>query len=255
MFQWDETIRKLDVGAAETLKFFRSMRDVQLALPGLPSQEASAYLCQYQVGKLVATIAVFHLHMSSQLAFYCSDPREVSSQKAAGILDQGLNFVESMGFLLSDMDIELMDESDREILWESLPLRKGMTPEGGQPVKVPVASDTVVSQRTEKKVVPRKVAAKVDAPEKVLSPGVKASASRKTIRRSEVAQVTVEPKDVPAVQAVEATEDVDELLAAVEGLRAKRPGLAPRKKRPTPDEIKTRRKKLSENLGRILVSL
>ena len=108
MFTWDKSLQVLDITANQVLNLFRSMRDVQMALPGLPSQQASAYLCQYQLEKGVATVAAFHMQKSNQLAFYCSDPKLVGLQQADGMFDQALNFVESMGFLLADLDIHLL---------------------------------------------------------------------------------------------------------------------------------------------------
>jgi hypothetical protein len=49
--------------------------------------------------------------------------------------------------------------------------------------------------------------------------------------------------------------NVDDLLAAVEELRTRRPGVRARKKPPSPEELKRRRQELRENLGHILASL
>ena len=68
MFQWDKSINAIDVSADKVVHLFRSMREVQLALPGVSAQQASAYLCQYQVEGGVATVAIFHLHKSGE---YC----------------------------------------------------------------------------------------------------------------------------------------------------------------------------------------
>lgn len=236
MFVLDDTIEKLEVDASRLLKLFRSMRDVQMALPGFPSQEASAYLCQYETGKTVTTYAVFHLQRSGKLAFYRSDPGEVSPAKAEGLMYQGLDFVESMGFLLSDMDLELMADADRTMLWESLPLFLGCTAE--------------------------KTAATPPEPAKAAAPAKKkAATTRKPAKKAEVSP-TSEPSAPPAEPerpsrdaAADETEGVDELLAAVENLRARRPGVASRKKQPSPAETKKRCQEFKENLGRILASL
>ena len=45
MFHWAKTMNSLNISAGQVLSLFRSMRDVQLALPGLPVQQATAYLC------------------------------------------------------------------------------------------------------------------------------------------------------------------------------------------------------------------
>ena len=96
MFQWDKSIMTLDVAIGRVVQLFRSMRDVQLALPGLPAQEASAYLCQYQTEQGTGTAAVFHLHKSGQLAFYVNTPREVAPGKAEAMLDQALTAFEGL---------------------------------------------------------------------------------------------------------------------------------------------------------------
>ena len=129
MFQWDKSINDINVPASKVMHLFRSMREVQLALPGVPAQQASAFLCQYQVEGGIATVAVFHLHKSKVLSFYFSDPRVVTEQKIDSMLDQGLNFVESMGFLMTDQDIHLLDAADQEMLWASLPIKAGLLEE------------------------------------------------------------------------------------------------------------------------------
>ncbi len=245
MFILDDTFEKLDVDASKLLKLFRSMRDVQMALPGFPSQEASAYLCQYQAGKSVATFAVFHLQRSEKLAFYHSEPLETSPSKADGLLDQGLNFVESMGFLLSDLDVELMEDSDRAMLWESLPLFLGCAQADAVVVEPPPASA---------KSAPAKSAAakRADKSEDVSKKAeALAVADTETIPPTKQAPLA----DSTVSAAPDETEGVDELLAAVENLRTRRPGVASRKKQPSPAEMKKRRLQFKENVGRILASL
>lgn len=238
MFSWDKSLTQIDVVVSQVVHLFRSMRDVQIALPGAPVQQATAFLCQYEQGGGVETVAAFHLLKTNQLAFYCSDPRRVGADKAENMLDQGLNFVESMGFLLSDMDIHLLDEGDREMLWDSLPLRSGTSqvvdeetaPVTAPPPAKPVAEQPVaaVAKSAEKK------------PDLVAEP------------KQEAAVKAVKPAE-PADQSMD--DGVDDLLAAVESMRAKRPGLRVRKKIPSAEEIDKRRVELRENLGRILSSL
>ena len=77
MFTWDKSFHAINLPASKVVALFRSMREVQLALPGVSAQQASAYLCQYQSVAGVCTVAVFHLHKSHLLAFYVSDPQFV----------------------------------------------------------------------------------------------------------------------------------------------------------------------------------
>jgi len=250
MFQWDKSIKILDVPVGKVVHLFRSMRDVQLALPGLPAQEASAYLCQYQTAQGAGTAAVFHLHKSCQLAFYVNTPREVALAKAEAMLDQALTFVESMGFLLTDLDIHLLTDADREMLWASLPLQHGVTtPEKSPPPKPRPAAPAPPLP---------KAAALPATPQPPAAPAAVVTAPGMAVAEEAPAAAASEPRpsaELPAVADKSEPTEVDELLAAVEGLRARRPGVRPRKRPPSPEELHRRRRELRENLGRILASL
>jgi len=246
MFKWDESISRLDMPAENALRLMRSMRDVQMALPGLPSQEASAYLCQYRSGDLVATVAVFHLQRSSQLAFYRSEPPEVVAGKADGMFEQGLDFVESMGFLLSDMDIDQMTAADRTMLWESLPLRTGV--EAGKNRES--AAPTAAAEKEQAETAGR-VATQADT---IKAVGV-ITAATGGMKSPTLSEETYPTRDRRADSDKDGDADVDQLLAAVQSLRAPRAVAPPVKKQPTPDEIRKRRLIFKENIGRILASL
>ena len=250
MFHWDESINGIDVSANKVVHLFRSMREVQLALPGISAQQASAYLCQYKQPEGIATVAVFHLHKSGILAFYFSDPRVVPEQKMDDMLDQGLNFVESMGFLLTDQDIHLLDDSDQQMLWESLPLKAGLDVETAS--SEPAQTKQTVTITAEKPAVSRVDPGSTSAKKKPVVETV--ASSKPAAKQSPVVEPAreSEPKapeeDVPA-------ENVDDLLAAVEAMRAKRPGLRARTAAPSTEEMDRRKEQLRETVGRILVSL
>lgn len=251
MFKWDKSTDSINIPACEVVNLFRSMREVQLALPSVSSQQASAYLCQYKEEGGVKTVAVFHLHKSQVLAFYFSEPRLVPVEKIDSMLDQGLNFVESMGFLMTDQDLHLLDDADQEMLWGSLPIKSGVTiVEELPPVVTPVTK--YVEKHVEslvEKVEAASVAAVVEAKKEVLRRVAESKAMK--------AASTIENEKLvtPATAKAEATENVDDLLAAVEAMRAKRPGLRARRTLPPKDEMERRRLQLQESIGRILASL
>jgi hypothetical protein len=250
MFRWEKALSTLDVPADAVLHLFRSMRDVQLALPGLPAQEASAYLCQYATPRGVGTVAAFHLHKSNQLAFYLEAPHEVATDQAEAKLDQALVFVESMGFLLTNLDIQLLGAADRELLWSALPLQQGV--QGGAagaqgeapPVRQParrLTAKPATPAATTLPVTAAKSSAVTNAPPET-------NPQRETIRQ------TVSPGAADE-QEQQAQANVDELLAAVEELRTRRSGLHARRPPPGPEELQRRRLELRESLGCVLASL
>ncbi len=257
MFQWDKSIKALGLPVARVLHLFRSMRDVQLALPGLPAQEASAYLCQYKGDQGVGTAAVFHLHKSGQLAFYVDSPCEVPAGKADSVLDQTLMFVESMGFLMTDLDIHLLSAGDREMLWSSLPLENGLQAVEKAPAPKP-APLSAPSAGPSAKAPAAKPAAAVSAP--TPAEPVRPSQAVALEAKPAPAVFVAAPEPgrgvaVPAAAGADDQANVDDLLAAVEELRTRRPGVRARKKPPTPEELRRRRQELRENIGRVLASL
>lgn len=247
MFQWDKTIKSMGVPVGEVIHLHRSMRDVQLALPGLPAQEATAYLCQHKTSQGVGTAAAFYLHKSNQLAFYVDTPIVVTDGKAEAVLDQALMFVESMGFLMTDLDIHLLSEADRELLWSSLPLQNGLPEaETGVPPKVTPAAPQLKAA----------AAAPVQEPSLAVRPTAPKSTPPEE-KPAPVAPVTEhkKPESLPVEAEINDQANVDDLLAAVEELRTRRPGVRSRKKPPSPDELNRRRLELRESVGRILASL
>jgi hypothetical protein len=246
MLTWDKSTQSINLPASKVVALFRSMREVQLALPGVPAQQASAYLCQYQAEAGVGTAAVFHLHKSHVLAFYVSDPKFVPEQDIDNLLDQGLNMVESMGFLMTDQDLHLLDEADQEMLWASLPLKTGLSK---KEAVAPVA--TPQKQTAPRPVEPAKPVKPTPSPEKNASSANPISNDLE-VKKTPAQSVNVTPQVAPEP---ETTENVDDLLAAVEAMRAKRPGLRARKTPPSPEEMNRRRLKLRETVGRILASL
>jgi len=248
MFQWDKSITTLDAPAGKVIQLFRSMRNVQLALPGLPAQEATAYLCQHQVAQKVATTVVLHLLTSGQLAFYVDAPPTVAADRAGRVLDQALMFIESMGFLMTDLDIPLLGDADREMLWSSLPLQTGVTAAGETVAPAALQGDGRLPSPG------RQPAAE--------PPAVAALPTPLPPRQQPQRPVAVSPlpeQKVPAAPAVETPAadqlGVDDLLAAVEALRTRRPETRGRRKPPGKEELQRRRRELTANLGRILASL
>ena len=242
MFLWDKSIHHIDILVSNVLHLFRSMRDVQLALPGISAQQATAYLCQYKQENDIATVAVFQMHSSNVLAFYFSDPKGSSESESERVLEQGLNFVESMGFLLTDQDIHLLSTPDQESLWDSLPLKSGLLREkesvslSHEDKPTPKKSDTASGKTSYTK-------HSTDTVKEVHSGDKKAS--ERTSFEDSLFEELVD----------EADGQVDDLLAAVEAMRPKRFGLKPGRQSLSASELKLRREQLCHTIGRILASL
>ncbi|NLV24131.1 MAG: hypothetical protein GXY54_05030 [Deltaproteobacteria bacterium] len=129
MFFLDKEIDKLDVSADRITCLLSSMNEVQVALPGIPGQRSAAHLCAYGVSGGYEAVAVLVLCEVRKLAFYRY--KEVFPvSRLDDVVQEGILFVESMGFMLNDLDFKNLSLEDRKRIWDSSPLSKG---EGGIP--------------------------------------------------------------------------------------------------------------------------
>ena len=125
MFEWDKSTEQLNVSAKRVLRLYRSLGDIQVALPGLPLQKSSVYLCAYAGIKGGQVVVVFHLLSDRKLAIYRHNQREVSPVKMKGLLDEGSRFAESLGFVLDAVAFQQMSPQEKLDFWNDLPLFHG----------------------------------------------------------------------------------------------------------------------------------
>jgi len=230
MFRWHKEIERLDIPASQVLHLERSLSAVQVALPGLPSQDATAYLCAFSVGKGLRVALVLHLHTSQWLAFYLHEQVEASLQEAGRLIEEGTLFAESMGFMLSDMDYRKLSLERRRALWDSLPLKGGVesTPPFATAAALTAAEDPPVAADVPRQTAPTSAEPPVPADEVIV----------------ELAEEAPSALSAP----VEAMPDAQSGSATTMRARA-------RKQPPSAGELTVRRQKLLESLGRFLASL
>jgi hypothetical protein len=136
------------------------------------------------------------------------------------------------------------------MLWESLPLKAGLdaetVPSAAVHAKQPVA--TIAEKPAVRAVDSGSTAEK-------RKPVVDTVASSKPSVKQSPAVEAARETPPEATEENVAAENVDELLAAVEAMRAKRPGLRARKAAPSVEEMTRRKDLLRATVGRILASL
>lgn len=146
MFKLRPEIERLDISSGDILQLYRSTLDVQVALPGYPAQNATAYLCVFSSGRGIRVTVVFHLLHSSRLVFYFHKKGELSRRELLDALEEGQDFADTMGFMLHDMDLHRLDPASRQRLWTSLPLERGLAPPSTVSPEKTTAKPTMVSQ-------------------------------------------------------------------------------------------------------------
>lgn len=129
MFKWQEAIDHLDLPAHRVLRLHQSQNQVQVALPGVPSQEAKAYVCAFSTKSGLKVTIALHLKSNNIIAFFFHR-HDIAGHSAKELVQEALDYAESMGFSLSDTDYHLASASQQEKLWAECPLSKGFPPEG-----------------------------------------------------------------------------------------------------------------------------
>ena len=128
MFIFNSEIKKLDIEVEEIVHLFRSANDMQVALPGHSSQRSSGFLCCYKVEEKLEVVAVFQLQEENKLGFYTWDQGSVSPKEVRAVLEEGLGFFETMGFMMGDLELDSFSIEESRSQWESFPLKKGLVP-------------------------------------------------------------------------------------------------------------------------------
>lgn len=252
MFRWHKEIERLDIPASQVLHLERSLSVAQVALPGLPSQEATAYLCAFAVGKGLRVGLVLHLHTSQYLAFYLHERAEAPLQEVGRLIEEGAHFAESLGFMLSDMDYRKLGIKKRDALWESLPLKAGVE----APTPVAAAAFVAVEEPPVAVIAPAPAKlASVEPP--VPAPSPPSPADEAILELADEAPFTPPSAEEVIVELAEETPFTPPAEAMPDALSGSGPTMRARarKRLPSAKEMTARRQKLLESLGRFLASL
>lgn len=138
MFELNQKLNRLDIPAQKVLRIKRSLGNVQLALPGQKSQMATAYVCAFSAGKGVRVAVALHLQDDFKLVYYLNAGGEISSDNAGKTLNQAVEFCETLGFMMNDLDFHKMSGDEKKKFWASLPLLT--PPVKPKPVAAPAPS-------------------------------------------------------------------------------------------------------------------
>lgn len=143
MFVQQKQLSVLNVPSSRVSMLYRSGTDIQLALPEMPSQMASAFMMLLRGGGKVQVLVALHLTKSAVNLFYVSDSGEVAAELADRELEAGLDFAESMGFVLNDVEFNRKTGPEKEAYWKSMPICTKHSP---LPVETPAQKKPVQTE-------------------------------------------------------------------------------------------------------------
>jgi len=109
---WVPTAREQVVAVVE------SINQPQVSIPGKDSQQVSGHLCGVRNGNGSLSIYIgLHLPKTGENVVYVNDRRQLSVEGYREVEAEGLQFLESMGFMLDNLNFRnLSAEVQQEIL-------------------------------------------------------------------------------------------------------------------------------------------
>jgi len=116
---------RLPVPASRLLHMEESLGEVQIALPQFPSQKAGAYLLAVRTEAGAEGMVALRLIDSGRLVFYRAENPAVEKVELQKHLAEARQFAESLGFLLSAVDLARMPEEEKESFWQNCPVCRG----------------------------------------------------------------------------------------------------------------------------------
>lgn len=122
MFILQKNLSVLNVPRERVAMLYRSNADIQLALPDLPSQLATAFLVMLKGGGKGQVLVGLYMTKSHQSLLYISDSGEVDAEHVDQELEAGFEFAESMGFILNDVELDRMTAEQQAVYWKTLPI-------------------------------------------------------------------------------------------------------------------------------------
>ena len=123
MFRPDPTIPFVPATRDRVVALVESINQPQISIPSKPSQAVTGHLCGVKNanGSFSIYVALF-LPQSAENVVYVHEPRELAFEASREAEGEGLQFLESMGFMLDNLNFRNMNPDLQQRTIERVPL-------------------------------------------------------------------------------------------------------------------------------------
>ena len=122
MFTLDSRVRGLPAQREQVTALYQSINAPHLAIPGKQAGPAQAFIVGVHTAGGFNVFIYLHLAESSDCSVYLSDRRNLSQDQYREEESEALGFVESMGFMMDDLNFEGSTPEDQDQLLLTLPV-------------------------------------------------------------------------------------------------------------------------------------
>jgi len=123
VFQHDARIPMVPASREQVVALVESINQPQISIPGRPAQAVQGWLCGLRNadGSFSVYVALY-LPLSAENVVYASEPRAFGVGNYAGVEQEGVQFLESMGFMLDNLKFRNMTSEVQEATLRRIPV-------------------------------------------------------------------------------------------------------------------------------------
>ena len=141
MFQPEPSLRYVPAKREQVVAIVESINQPQVSIPGKSSQQVFGHLVGMRNGNGSFSIYVaLHLPKSGENVVYVHDRRQLTVEEYRDVEVEGLQFLESMGFMLDNLNFRNLSADVQDNTLKRIPLFSQPRPPGEAPGAAPGAS-------------------------------------------------------------------------------------------------------------------
>jgi type IV pilus assembly protein PilF len=122
VFTIDDRLRGLPASREQVVALYQSINSPHLAVPGKQAGPAQAFILGLRGGSGFAVFVYLYLAEAGDCAIYVPERRNLSPDEYADEEGEGLAFVESMGFMMDNMNFRSLSAEDQEQMLKTAPV-------------------------------------------------------------------------------------------------------------------------------------
>ena len=144
MFQPDPSLTFVPVSREQVMSLVESINQPQLSIPGKAPQAAQGHLCGLRNANGSYSVLVsLYLADSGENVVYVQDPPQLPAAGYAVAEAEGLHFLESMGFMLDNLNFRKLSAEQQALTLERVPL---FSPPRDLPAAEPSATPAAIAR-------------------------------------------------------------------------------------------------------------
>lgn len=122
-FKPEPSITWISAGREQVVAVVESINQPQVSVPGKPSQQVFGHLCGVRNANGSFSIFVaLHLPTTGENVVYVHDRRQLTVEEYRDVEVEGLHFLESMGFMLDNLNFRNLSPEVQEATLKRIPL-------------------------------------------------------------------------------------------------------------------------------------